>query len=1337
MKIGKKLLYLFFWGILFSNIFVINLEAETNKNPYALSYHVGKYDMLPENDGSLSVTIDGTKYYYSDDFDSEGIGIKLAKMENQNVLYELHSNEITKVYTMDEILIPKVVSEPEVKDGLTYRNGKFDQKSFDLVVKVSVYLAKDFEQKNLFWFLSDEEKECLYINLKKLEIEPSGEVDFGSKGWWMWKEYMNKISEDINVPLKAEETREYKYTVNLHDDKVANQEKYNMSLYTTVVFETGMEFRKESKIPIGNLDYQEQRTEEKKKNSNSGKVVAEASNKLDGLQSALTFKKNYFSNEQMKQINEFVNIWTSELILAKYVDKSELKEKMTEKIANKLLKNLGIDTSVSVIPGTIYATTFLETQTEDGTKVFIKFCIELIDIDFGNSGMPTMATGTGEAIVYNMDGEELDSSVILPTYANVCAFCEQLQKVAENTIFSGAKEYLSIFGVSAESTAEALSSKMMEQILNNKYAKNVFKRVDAKNVKAVLKKALIEGEKYCNKKIFKLITTPSKDGTQISIKCPVDVKVYDSDGNLCGVVENNIVDPVYNDIFITVVGEQKNIYLIGDDYSFELTGTDTGSMDYIVREIDEKGAETRKITYENVKLSNGCKYYSYVPNAVNHDSVLFDLTDSEGNIISPTTGVDEEVIDDFDGKCGEDVYWKLSDNGVLRVFGSGKMYDYSIIYGRLTPWYVNKEEIKNVLVEEGVLNIGNDAFYECSNLNNINISESVMSIGNTAFWKCSNLDSINLSKNITTIGDFAFSRCNLRNVNLPDNITKIGGGIFCECSNLERVDLSDNITNIDSYTFDECSSLKYIDLPEKLTYIGSRAFRNCINLESISLPDGVITIEFEAFEGCKNMHSVSLPSNLKNIGNGGFLGCISLKNLHLPVGLLSIGGNTFAGCSSLESITLPQGLETIEACTFSGCSSLKNVILPDDLIEIGYMAFKECGSLKSIILPDNIVSIGDAVFEECSNLEYIQLPINLVEIGNEAFFRCCNLKSVILPNSLISIGRRAFVGCSSLEHIILPESIANIGEVTFSGCGNITILNRNCVIYDERNTIGTGIIIHGYSGSTAEAYARKYDREFVALDGNIANGSGGTGTGSNTNNVPINPADPSINNNTISTPSTGTKLTDPITHSIYTVTASGTTVAYTGTTNKNATTITIPATVKINNITYKVTSVSASAFKNNKKLKKITIPNSIITVGASAFQSCTSLTTIKMGNSVTTIGNKAFYNCKKLTSVSITKNTTTIGNSAFENCVSLKKITVPAKVKKIGNKAFYSCKKLNNLTIQSKKLTAKNVGNKAFTRIGSSAYKKLKVKVPSSKYTTYKKLLQKKGLSAKAKITKK
>lgn len=176
----------------------------------------------------------------------------------------------------------------------------------------------------------------------------------------------------------------------------------------------------------------------------------------------------------------------------------------------------------------------------------------------------------------------------------------------------------------------------------------------------------------------------------------------------------------------------------------------------------------------------------------------------------------------------------------------------------------------------------------------------------------------------------------------------------------------------------------------------------------------------------------------------------------------------------------------------------------------------------------------------------------------------------------------------------------------------------------------------------------------------------------------------------------------------------------------------IPTTIKVGNVTYKVTSIADAAFKNNKKIKTITIGNDVTKVGKSAFYGCTSLQKIKGGKNVKTIGDKAFYSCKKLTSITLSSKLTTIGKSAFYKCTSLKKITIPSKVSKIGSKAFYGCKKLKTITIKTKKLSSSKIGKQAFKGI----YSKATIKVPSSKLKSYKKILKNKGVSAKAKIKK-
>lgn len=271
---------------------------------------------------------------------------------------------------------------------------------------------------------------------------------------------------------------------------------------------------------------------------------------------------------------------------------------------------------------------------------------------FGDAnGLPTMAYGSGTATAYDMNGNALDTATILPAYADVCAFTQQLQKVASDTILDGSKSMLSIFKVSAEATAEALSTELISKVVNGKYGKKVFKKVNASVVQKALGKLIEEGEKYTSKKILKLVTNPPKDSTWLGIRCPVDVKVYDRDGRLCGVIKDNKVDSSYNDIYMNVTGTQKNVYLVGNDYTIELTGTDQGTMDYIVTEFDEDGNQTRQIAYEKVNLTNGCKYNAYVPEAGNADSVLFNLINEKNVMIEPTRGEDKEA--DFSIKVTE------------------------------------------------------------------------------------------------------------------------------------------------------------------------------------------------------------------------------------------------------------------------------------------------------------------------------------------------------------------------------------------------------------------------------------------------------------------------------------------------------------------------------------------------------------------------------------------------------------------------------------------------------------------------------------------------------------
>lgn len=136
----------------------------------------------------------------------------------------------------------------------------------------------------------------------------------------------------------------------------------------------------------------------------------------------------------------------------------------------------------------------------------------------------------------------------------------------------------------------------------------------------------------------------------------------------------------------------------------------------------------------------------------------------------------------------------------------------------------------------------------------------------------------------------------------------------------------------------------------------------------------------------------------------------------------------------------------------------------------------------------------------------------------------------------------------------------------------------------------------------------------------------------------------------------------------------------------------------------------------DKKAKKATIP-ATIKVGSVTYK-------------VTSIANNAFKGCKSLTKVTIGANIETIGNGAFSGCVKLKSVVIPANVKTIGSKAFYGDKLLKKITIKSTVL--KKVGSKAFKGIHAKAT----IKVPKKQLKAYQKLLKGKGQAKTVKIKK-
>lgn len=311
--------------------------------------------------------------------------------------------------------------------------------------------------------------------------------------------------------------------------------------------------------------------------------------------------------------------------------------------------------------------------------------------------------------------------------------------------------------------------------------------------------------------------------------------------------------------------------------------------------------------------------------------------------------------------------------------------------------------------------------------------------------------------------------------------------------------------------------------------------------------------------------------------------------------VISIGNKAFWECTSLTGVTIPEGVTSIGDRAFEHCASLTSVTIPEGVTSIGNDAFSLCGNLTSISLPKSLTSISSYGFSG-TDLTSITIPENVRSIGCEAFFLCDKLKKVVLPEGITRISSKTFAMCSNLTSITIPDSVIEI-DVFKKGENQGEYW---WLLFDPNTTI--------ICNKNSAAY--KYAKE---------------------NNLPIKlmpkPA------------KKGTILTVPSKKIKVKVTSSSKknpTVAVMKITNKKAKKLTIPSTVKVGGVTYKVTAVASQAFKGNKNLTNITI-----------------------GRGITKIGNEAFSGCKNLKKITVTAgNLTTIRKSAFKGINKKATITV-------------------------------------------------------------------------------
>ena len=412
----------------------------------------------------------------------------------------------------------------------------------------------------------------------------------------------------------------------------------------------------------------------------------------------------------------------------------------------------------------------------------------------------------------------------------------------------------------------------------------------------------------------------------------------------------------------------STVYLPGREYRII---ADKGSMEFV-----KTIKLSRGITVD-IDLEQGSTGGN--PGTTDPDTPDPDKPDPDNPDPDPTPPSETIVAS---GTCGDNLTWKLDDEGTLTISGKGAMTEWVNIDS--APWKTYSNTINKVVIQPGVTSIGKNAFSLCTNLESITI---------------------------------------------PKSVTSIGWGAFQECGSLKSITIPEGVTSIERSVFYECSSLTSITIPKSVTSIGWSAFQGCSSLKSITIPEGVTSIEWGAFQGCSSLMSITIPESVTSIGEDAFYGCENLRSITIPEGVTSIGWKAFKGCSRLMSITIPEGVTSIGDSAFEDCRGLTSISLPESVIKIGNYAFKSTALTGKFVIPSGVTKIGDGLFENCQKLTEVVIPDGITFIGPYAF-KYTGITSFVIPDGIRTINVDTFYG-TRLDRITIPVSVTAINPSAF------------------------------------------------------------------------------------------------------------------------------------------------------------------------------------------------------------------------------------------------------------------------------------------------------------------
>ena len=210
------------------------------------------------------------------------------------------------------------------------------------------------------------------------------------------------------------------------------------------------------------------------------------------------------------------------------------------------------------------------------------------------------------------------------------------------------------------------------------------------------------------------------------------------------------------------------------------------------------------------------------------------------------------------------------------------------------------------------------------------IPEGVKEIGPDAFCDCHSLQSVTIPESVRKISSYAFGESSLQSVTIPKSVRSIGTSAFCECKNLTSVTFQDreDAVGIELNIFSNSPNITNVAIPRCVARIAHVLFENTLWLKKLG-EFAVLDHFLIKYQGRET--NVVIPEEIEELGWYSFERCDCVKSVTIPESVTEIGHGSFRNCANLQSVTIPKSVEEIDKSVFEGsCPAIIAPHIPID-----------------------------------------------------------------------------------------------------------------------------------------------------------------------------------------------------------------------------------------------------------------------------------------------------------------------------------------------------------------------------------------------------------------------